>query len=67
MPDSARRGEPWLTFFTPGQMTALLEEHGFTAVRDVRQRDAVSAALWDRPDLLHPIELSHLCHATVGG
>lgn len=67
MPDSERRGEPWLSFFTPEQMTDLLTSHGFTAVRHVRQRDAVSAALWERADLLHPIELSWLCHATVGG
>jgi len=66
MPDSERRGEPWLSFFTPEQMTGLLTRHGFTGVRDVRQRDAVSAALWDRTDLLRPIELSRLCHATVG-
>ena len=66
MPDSERRGEPWLSFFTPEQMTGLLTSHGFTGVRDVRQRDAVSAALWERTDLLRPIELSRLCHATVG-
>jgi hypothetical protein len=47
-------------------MTGLLTGHGFTGVRDVRQRDAVSAALWERTDLLRPIELSRLCHATVG-
>ena len=66
MADSERRGEPWLSFFTPEQMTGLLTRHGFTGVRDVRQRDAVSAALWERTDLLRPIELSRLCHATVG-
>jgi methyltransferase (TIGR00027 family) len=66
MPDSEKRGEPWLSFFTPEQMTALLTRHGFTGVRHVRQRDSVSAALWDRADLLRPIELSRLCHATAG-
>jgi len=66
MPDSERRGEPWLSFFTPEQMTGLLTSHGFTGVRDVRQRDSISAALWERADLLRPIELSRLCHATVG-
>jgi methyltransferase (TIGR00027 family) len=66
MPDSERRGEPWLSFFTPEQMTRLLTRHGFTGVRDVRQRDAISATLWERTDLLRPIELSRLCHATVG-
>jgi len=66
MPDSERRGEPWLSFFTPEQMTGLLTRHGFTGVRDVRQQDSISAALWERTDLLRPIELSRLCHATVG-
>ena len=66
MPDSERRGEPWLSFFTPEQMTGLLTGHGFTGVRHVRQRDAVSAALWERTDRLRPIEVSRLCHATVG-
>src|SRR5690242_13310121 len=66
MPDSERRGEPWLSFFTPEQMTGLLARHGFTGVRDVRQRDSISAALWERTDPLRPIELSRLCHATVG-
>jgi methyltransferase (TIGR00027 family) len=66
MPDSERRGEPWLSFFTPEQMTGLLTRHGFTGVRHVRQRDAVCAALWERTDRLRPIEVSRLCHATVG-
>ena len=66
MPDSERRGEPWLSFFTPEQMTGLLTRHGFTGVRDVRQRDSISAALWERTDLLRPIELSRLCQGTVG-
>ena len=66
MPDSERRGELWLSFFTPEQMTGLLTRHGFTGVRHVRQRDAVSAALWERTDRLRPIELSRLCHAIVG-
>ena len=66
MPDSERRGEPWLSFFTPEQMTGLLTRHGFTGVRHVRQRDAVSAALWERTDRLRPIEVSRLCHAMVG-
>jgi methyltransferase (TIGR00027 family) len=64
-PAAAERGEPWLTFFAPGDMTALLEAHGFGAVDHVRQRDWVPAALWDRTDSLRPAGLSVLARATV--
>jgi methyltransferase (TIGR00027 family) len=65
MPVAAERGEPWLTFVTPGQMSAWLESHGFGMVEHVRQRDSISAALWDRSDSLVPIELSVLARATI--
>ena len=64
-PAAAERGEPWLTFFAPGDMSALLEEHGFGAVEHVRQRDSIPAALWDRTDSLRPAGLSVLARATV--
>jgi methyltransferase (TIGR00027 family) len=64
-PVAAEWGEPWLSFFAPGDMSALLERHGFGSVRHVRQRDAVDAACWDRSDALRPAELSVLAHATV--
>ena len=64
-PAAAERGEPWLTFFAPGDMTALLEGHGFGAVEHVRQRDSIPAALWDRADSLRPAGLSVLARATV--
>jgi methyltransferase (TIGR00027 family) len=64
-PAAAERGEPWLSFFTPGEMSALLRRHGFSVVAHVRQRDAVAAAMWDRPDSLRPAELAVLAHATV--
>jgi methyltransferase (TIGR00027 family) len=65
-PVTAARGEPWLSFFAPGDMSALLERHGFGSVRHIRQRDAVDAACWDRSDSLRPAELSVLAQATVG-
>jgi methyltransferase (TIGR00027 family) len=65
MPVAAERGEPWLSFFAPDDMAALLERHGFGMVGHVRQRDSVDAALWDRPDSLHPAGLSMLARATV--
>jgi methyltransferase (TIGR00027 family) len=64
-PVAAERGEPWLSSFAPGDVSALLERHGFGAVRHIRQRDAVAAGCWDRSDSLRPAELSVLAHATV--
>jgi methyltransferase (TIGR00027 family) len=64
-PVAAERGEPWLSFFAPGDMSALLERHGFGPARHIRQRDAVDAACWDRSDALRPAELSMLAHAAV--
>jgi hypothetical protein len=65
MPSAAEWGEPWLSFFTPGQMSGLLTGHGFAEPAHIRQREAISPALWQRTDALHPIELSVLAHATV--
>jgi methyltransferase (TIGR00027 family) len=67
MPVAAQRGEPWLTFLSPDDMSGLLAEHGFGSIEHVRQRDTVEAAVWDRSDFLRPIDLSRLAHATVSG
>ena len=64
-PVAAQRGEPWLTFLSPGDMSGLLAEHGFGSVEHVRQRDTVDAATWHRSDSLRPIDLSRIAHATV--
>ena len=64
-PTAAERGEPWLTFLAPDDMSALLERHGFGAIAHVRQRDSVPAALWDRTDALRPAALSVLARATL--
>ena len=64
---SAERGEPWLSLFAPDAMAALLARHGFGAVRDVRQRDMIPAAAWDRSDPLRPADLSHIAHAALSG
>jgi len=58
-------GEPWRSVFAPEAMAGLLGRHGFGQVRDVRQRDMVAAAAWERSDSLRPIELSRIAHATV--
>jgi methyltransferase (TIGR00027 family) len=65
MPAAAERGEPWLSFFRPEEMSGLLTGHGFTAPAHLHQREAISAALWQRTDALRPIELSVLAHAVI--
>jgi methyltransferase (TIGR00027 family) len=62
---SAERGEPWLSYFTPAQMTDLGREAGFAQVRNVRQRDTVPGELWARPDSLRPADLAVLFHGVI--
>jgi O-methyltransferase involved in polyketide biosynthesis len=64
-PVAAERGEPWLSFFAPDAMAALLAAHGFAVVAQVHQRDCVGASLWQRTDPLRPSTLAVLAHATV--
>jgi methyltransferase (TIGR00027 family) len=63
-PVTAERGEPWLSFFRPDDMSSLLSAAGFGAITHTRQRD-IDAALWDRTDALRPAELSVLARASV--
>jgi methyltransferase (TIGR00027 family) len=65
MPVAAEHGEPWLTCLAPGEMSALLEGHGFGMAGHVGQRDSIDAALWDRSDSLRPIGLSVLAQAII--
>jgi methyltransferase (TIGR00027 family) len=62
---SAEQGEPWLSLFTPDTMAALLARHGFGPSLDVRQRDMIPAAAWERSDSLCPAEVSHIAHARI--
>ena len=62
---SAEWGEPWLSLFAPDDMAALLRRHGLWPVRDVRQRDMIPAAAWDRTDSLRPADLSRIAHAQI--
>jgi methyltransferase (TIGR00027 family) len=64
---TAERGEPWRTYLRPDEATALLHRHGFGEVRHVHQRDCVDPTLWRRTDVLRPIDLAVLAHATVTG
>jgi methyltransferase (TIGR00027 family) len=64
-PAAAERGEPWLTFLSPDEMTGLLAESGFGTPEQVSQQHAVPAGLWDRTDSLQPISLSMIARATL--
>ncbi len=61
----AERGEPWRSLFGPDEAAALLRRHGFGPVRDVRQRDMIPAAAWNRTDSLRPADLSRIAHARI--
>ncbi|GAB2546801.1 class I SAM-dependent methyltransferase [Nocardia heshunensis] len=60
---TADQGEPFLSFFSPETVAALLDAHGFTVAEHVSQRDAVDAALWQRDDALHPADFCRLVRA----
>ena len=62
---AAESGEPWLSCFAPGEMADMARRAGFREVRNVRQRDAIPAGLWQRPDSLRPAALAVLCHGAV--
>lgn len=64
-PTTAERGEPWLSFFTPTDLSELLTARGFDDVRGVGQREALPANLWQRNDALRPAALSMIAQATV--
>jgi len=66
-PVAADRGEPWLSFFAPAEIGALLAQHRFGEVRLVAQRDAVPEDLWQRTDSLRPIDLSMIAWSRIGG
>jgi methyltransferase (TIGR00027 family) len=65
-PSSADRGEPWLTFLSPDQMSDLLLHHGLTPVRHVGQHDIGGTRTWNRSDALRPVRLSMIGQALVG-
>jgi methyltransferase (TIGR00027 family) len=63
---TAERGEPWLAYYSPGQMHDELAGAGFTGVASVAQRDALPPGLWDRTDALRPARLTMIASATLG-
>lgn len=62
---AAALGEPWMTFFSPAEMSTLLQSCGFSALEHVSQREQADAEVWQRSDGLHPIGLSQLARAVV--
>ena len=60
------RGEPWLSFLSPDELTDLAQRHGVATVRHVYQRDTVPAAVWQRSDALRPAKLAVLFHGRTG-
>ncbi len=65
-PFSAERGEPWLTFLSPQQMSDLLVSSGLRPLRQVAQHDIAEHGIWNRSDALRPVRLSLIVHAEVG-
>jgi methyltransferase (TIGR00027 family) len=63
---SAGRGEPWLSFFAPDELTDLLRSAGFATVVHSGQEQAVAAAMWDRTDALAPARLATIARARTG-
>ena len=58
-------GEPWLSYFTPEDLTATLFRHGFSDAR-FPMRDEVSARYFaDRRDGLVPPRRISICTAVV--
>jgi methyltransferase (TIGR00027 family) len=61
-PVTAQRGEPWLSFLTPTEMTGMLADNGFTRIVHAEQQDMIPAALWDGQDSLKPSNLARIAH-----
>jgi methyltransferase (TIGR00027 family) len=64
-PVAAERGEPWLSFFTPEEMAALLTAHGWGVIEDLCQRDMFDHGWGARHDSLQPALLSRVVRAQV--
>jgi methyltransferase (TIGR00027 family) len=62
-PVTAARGEPWLTFLSPQELSQLLADGGFHDVVHTGQGD-LEPELWHRTDSLRPSNLSLIAHAS---
>lgn len=61
----ARIGEPWLTYFEPPEIAALLSELGFTEVEDLGPAQ-LAARYFGRPDVPPDTPGGHVLRAAVG-
>ena len=64
-PVAAQRGEPWRTFFTPADLSGLLDAYGLATVEHARQHEMVDPVLWERTDALRPSTLTRIVRARV--
>jgi O-methyltransferase involved in polyketide biosynthesis len=62
---AAARGEPWLTFFKPDELTLQLQELGFTRVEHFSPGDANIRYFAGRGDRLHVPGVEHVMLAQV--
>ncbi|MEW9549224.1 class I SAM-dependent methyltransferase [Nonomuraea sp. NPDC050783] len=66
LPAAAERGEPWLSFHTPEEITALLAGHGLRVAEHVRQADIPAVAARTAPAPVS-VDLCRLVVATPAG
>lgn len=62
---AAASGEPWISFFEPGELTSRLQELGFTHVAHFSPHDANALYFAGRSDGLHAISGEHMMRAKV--
>ncbi len=63
---AAASGEPWISFFEPGELTSRLRELGFTQVTHFSPDDANRLYFAGRSDGLHATSGEHMIRAQVG-
>jgi methyltransferase (TIGR00027 family) len=63
MTASAERGEPWLSFFTPEDLSATLIDHNMRVTEHIRHDQATDPALWQRQDALSSADTCRLVRA----
>jgi methyltransferase (TIGR00027 family) len=63
---AAARGEPWVGFFEPTRLVALVKELGFTEVTDLSPEELNRRYFTDRADGLRTPQAHHLVKARVG-
>ncbi|NKZ08807.1 class I SAM-dependent methyltransferase [Actinomadura latina] len=59
--------EPYRSHFSPDEINALLEDHGFEVAENVTLERAVPPQTWERTDALRPFDYFRLVRAIVTG